>query len=540
MDNEYFWLWRNFLIEAISGWQIAHRKKLSAIRYRLYAKKVVMIKSRVLSSLNNQTGLNWGLVFIGIAVSVFLRGLIFSEPFTTPLEAFIWYPVLVFTGLLFVQILVRKLFGSWVVFESRVLPIAGIFTIFVGFLTSLLPFWGRSAAGMPLSLSQIVTYILTLGVYPFPAGPDGFLRGIAWVVGIILAIYLYKDTKDLFRSIFLAILSWAAMTLVFLMPSLFLMITMAFSSLPFATSGAEMVGEFTRLNLFSYWGDGQLLRWFTGFGGQATNALLLYTASWIFILGGLFWTFLNFGLVKQLVAGFKISWGISAVTIVLFGYLAGTSHQGWIGLDAAAWGVFAVVLFLGWLYQRTNSLSIALPDASMLILWMLGLMLLGWPVLLGGLLFLSVLYCKDQIKTLNVVVKWQWIIEVFSPTIMVLFFVLFMRRGVAMDPVMLQVVFIFSLFSLLAGFIGFAKRVNFKNLWMIIGWIVIAGLLWIVTGVFSPAAIMLLVGVFMWLFWQKITQYSWDPEILVWCVAIVVLLVVIWLPRLAHPELIPR
>ncbi|MDF1496668.1 MAG: hypothetical protein P1P90_01235 [Patescibacteria group bacterium] len=499
-----------------------------------------MIKSRILNGLENQIGVNWAYISFSLIAAVFLRALIFGEQYATPLEVFIWYPVLVVTGFLLVKMFAKRFFSNSVGFEFRVLPITAILAISLGFVLSLLPFWGRVTAGMPLSLSQLATYVLTLGIYPFQFGPDGFLRGIAWVMAIVPAIFLYKESKDLFKSIFLGVLSWAAMTFVFLMPSLILIITMLFNSLPFTSTGAVMVGEFTRLNLFSYWGDGQLLRWFTGFGGQATNALLLYTASWIFMLGSIVWSISNFDLIKQALNGFKVSWIFSAICIVLFGFLAGSSHQGWIGLDAAAWGVFVLVLLFSWLYVRVNTLTPVQTDESMLVFWLLGLMLLGWPVFLGGVLLAITVYCKDQIKSLNLMTSWEWVADALVPIVMVLLFALFMRRGAVLEPVAIQIVLMFGLFAFLAGFVGYAKKVKLTKIWLSAGWVVIAGLLWIVAGVFSPVAIMMLAGVFVWMFWQKILEYSWEPDVLVWGVALLVLLVVIWLPRVAHPELIPR
>ena len=500
----------------------------------------VMIKSKILNDSDMRIGLRWGLMLLLVAAAVFLRAVLFGEQYATPLEAFAWYPTVIIGGLLPVISLVKKFFSDWGDFEPKVLPIGMILALVLGFFVSLLPFWGRIAAGMPLSLTQIVTYFLTLGVYPLQAGPDGFLRGIAWACAIILAVFLYKEKKDLFRSIFLGILIWLTITVVFISPSIILILTMIFHSLPFSVSGAEMVSEFTRLNLFSYWGDGQLLRWFTGFGGQATNALLLYTASWIYILIGVFWVIANFNLIKSTLFGFKAFWVIPAISVLLFGLLAGASHQTWTGLDAAAWGVFILVVFFSWLYHKIYLLEMLAPEVPISVLWILGLMLLGWPVLLGGLLVLCGILCGNQIKMYGFMPRWQWTANVFLPFAVVMLFVLFMRRGVALDPVMLRIVLAFGLFALLAEFVEFAKKVNLSNLWIMGGWILVAGLLWIVTGVFSPVAIMLLVGVFMWLLWKKIIQYSWNPAILVWSMAIVVLLMVIWLPRIAHPELIPR
>ena len=66
-------------------------------------------------------------------------------------------------------------------------------------------------------------------------------------------------------------------------------------------------------------------------------------------------------------------------------------------------------------------------------------------------------------------------------------------------------------------------------------WLVGLLLLWILTKVFAPAAIMLLTGVILWLFWQKALSNKIIIPIIVWGTALIVLLFFIWQSKIAGP-----
>jgi hypothetical protein len=493
-----------------------------------------MIKSKVLNGLGNKATGDWVGVMLGIVAVVLLRSFLLGRDYPSPLELFIWYPTIIISGYLVAKVMLSRIAPSY----SKGYVIV-LISLLGGFLVSLIPFWGDATASMPLSLSQILTYIITLGVYPAQAGPDGLLRGIAWCFAITVSVFAYKKEKELFKAILIAIVAWLGVAVVMLLPSIVLIITMAVNSLPITLSGADMIKEFTRINLFSYWSDGQLLRWFTGFGGQATNALLLYAGSWIFVIGCMSYGLVNRESLKQAFQGFKWHWlGIGAV-IVVFGYMAGQSHQAWVGIDVVAWLVFIMVLALGWIFYRFEKFSLT-KDGLLSLLFVLGLMLLGWPIVLGGLVFIFPIVFGNTLKQSEWGIRYFWVLDALNLSAVVLLFVLFMRRGVALEPVMVQVLGVATLFALLAGYIGYVKRANLRKIYMIIAWLVVAILLWFLLGVFTGAAIMLLVGVFMWLLWEKMIESKIEPGIVVWGMAVVVLLVLIYLPRLAHPELIPR
>ncbi|MBD3281510.1 hypothetical protein GF391_02070 [Candidatus Uhrbacteria bacterium] len=490
-----------------------------------------MIKSKIA---NKQDLQSWGIVFLMIALAVFFRALILGSAFPFPLEMFIFYPTIIICALLVVKLFIDR--TSHVVFRSKFIEIL-LMSLGFGFLISLVPVWSKEAAVMPLSLTQIGTYLMTLGAYPVDAGPDGLLRGVAWSLAIIVAIAIYRDTKEFFRPLAMAAVAWFVMTVVFLLPSIIVIITMVINSLSVSLPGADMVKQFTRMSLFSYWNEGQLLRWFTGFGEQAANSLLLYTASWVFILGAAAWFAGNIKKLRDVWQGFGWDWFFSAAAVIYIGYVAGMSGARWVGMDAAVWLVLLALLGLGWMMYMLGTDA---GEGSVLLLWLLGSALLGWPVFAGGLAFVFLVKLREALQSRPSRGKFEWLLSGVAAGALMLLIVLFMRRGQLVELPMLRIVGAGLVFALMASFAKYAVRQGINKVAVITAWLTACVLIWIVTGVFAGTALMMLVGVLLWFFWHRLMRVAWLPPALAWILAVVVMLLIVHLPRLAHPELVPR
>ncbi len=468
----------------------------------------------------------WLLICLAVFTTVSVRSLMLYQEYPSLMEVGIWYPLLVLTAFLGLRIVIKKidLEQSFRLF---------LYVIGVSFLGSFISIWPGQAASMPLRITELPVYFLTLGIFPFDAGPDGFLRLLAIASAIVFGSYLYKTSRDLFGVIKVSLLIWLIASFVFTLPSLLLIFTVGVSGLSVNMDGALMMNEFTRMNLFSYWSDGQILRWFTGFGGQAVNAFLLYSASVVFVLSGIFFAVLNFKALKETLKKIKPNFLLMIVVLAAYGYSAGRSLQGFTELDTAAWAAFIVLILFAVLIYSERSAYEGLGE----VLFFLGALVLGWPVFLGAVLIRLLIWVKDLMPE-------NFAAQLFLDAVLSIAFVvlvlLFMRRGMIIEPEMLRIAALFGVFALLAAFHLYAKKMNFSNFYILPAWIGAAVLAWIAVGIFTPAAIILLGAVFAWLFWGKIKDYKWEFNSYIWLLALIVFLVVIYLPRLAHPELIPR
>jgi hypothetical protein len=491
-----------------------------------------MIKSSILSN-DKLNGTNWLVVFAAVSGSVFLQSIILNKTYSAPLEIIIWYPLIAICSFLSVEFIVNIFFADWLVLNRSKYYLSIFYAIFIGFVISFLPFWGQIAAGMPLTLAQIGSYLLTLGIYPLAAGPDGFLRGLAWGLALAVSLAMFKSTKDIIKAVLLGLMIWLGMTIVILLPSLVLMTTFAFKSLPMAWSNTDLVAEFTRINLFSYWADGQILRWFTGFGSQAANSMLLYTGSVVYVVGSVFWMIINFQWIKKLLLSARLTDLLPLVPIVLFGYQAGFSRQGWIAIDWAAWSVLVFLFMFCWLRILAFVKDINIYDQSLFVMGLLGSLLLGWPVLLVYLLIISLVYFLSELKINNAN---QYILDLcqalFWP-ISALLIALFMQRGLALTNGSLKTLAVLAIFAITITLLTKIKNTEKAKIKALFIWSACSIALWIVSGIFAPVAIMLLAGVFLWIFWQKTIVKDWFVPVFVWSVALLMLFVVIWLPGLA-------
>ncbi len=500
--------------------------------------KTIMIKSKVLSD-ETSGGINWFFVYSLVLCAAFGKSLITGQAYASPLEVVIWYPLMALSGFLAALHLISFIKRDWPVKYEMKVYLAMILSIIFGLFCSLLPFWGSEAAGMPLTLFQIGGYFLTLGIYPFSAGPDAFLRGLAWGAAVIIAWLLYKEKQSIFDILLIAVSVWLGMSFILILPSLILIITFTAKGLFVAWSNADLVGEFARINLFSYWADGQLLRWFTGFGNQTVNALLLYTGSIIYIWGVFFGLMRNRSVYWKILQGSGFYAFIPLLFMVLYGYQAGLGRQGWIDIDWAAWLVLVCVLLISWLKLLMMVTGFDVKETFLSVFGFLGAMLLGWPVLLAyvGVLLAGYLFGEIS-KAVQISMRSEVVMMMVLP-IFALLTALFARKGLSLEPEALKILGAAIVFAWLYGLIMTGASLRWSRLKVIAVWFAGSLLLWVLAGVFAPVAIMLLAGVVLWLFWQKAVLDKRILPAIVWGTALAVLLLVIWLPRLARPELIP-
>ncbi len=527
MDNAGVWVWHLVLTFKV----IVRVSRDFYVTSNLdYKRLIVMIKKQIAG---RHAKNNWTLIFLVLIVAVFVKSLVISGGYSAPLYLLLWYPVLIVSVFLGVKVLLDSV--SSIKYEDKLLEIV-IVAVGGGFLFSLSSFWGDEAAAIPLSLYQVFIYIVSFGILPFAAGPESFLRGIAWSLAVVVAILVYKQEKNALKVIMLALAVWLTASFIFLIPYLALIVTMVAHGVSIEITGVDMVKEFTRFSLFSYWNEGQLLRWFTGFGAQANNSMLLYGAAWTYFAGVTVWLFAK---RNNLVAWFKglgIYGFLGIFTTTLFGLVAGASHKDWIGMDVAAIVVFVLLFILAWIMWLRAKRD-ELFGGILFLFWFLGAGLLGWPVFVGGAVFMLVICLEDRFRG---IAKYEWLLEGLMITVLMLMFIFFLSRGAVLDPVMLDIVGLGFVFALLAGWLNYAKMVNLSKLQVTASWLVAAILMFVLTRSMPAVMIFLPFAILLWFFWEKLKVITWKPGILVWLIAMTVLVLTIYLPRMVHPELIPR
>lgn len=487
-----------------------------------------MIKSETKIAEIKKTYSHWLVICIAALAAIFVRSLLVNNEYPSFLEALIWYPLLSVTAFLGIRLTVKKTVSAHRAF------ILYLYAIGISVFASLLPVWPKQTASMPLGLSEVPVYFLSLGIFPFSAGPDGFLRVLALVSGILLGVFVYKETKDLFAALKRALIAWLVASSVFILPSILLIFAIAANGFAINMPAPEMMNEFTRINLFSYWSDGQILRWFTGFGSQAANALILYSASAIFTLTAVLFAFGNRAGIINYFKTLKPNAFLMALTLAVYGYASGKSFQGFAGLDIAAWAALTALLFLGILINANIDRE---EDGALDVIFILGGLVLGWPVFLGAVILRLFIWAKrETAQSLALEQLFEGLLRIGFAVLILLF----MRRGMIIEAEMLKITGLFGVMVLLASFHVYAKNMQFSKLKILPAWIGSSLLVWVMAGIFTPAAILLLGAVFAWLFWDKVKTYKWEFNSYIWILALAIYLVVIYLPRLAHPELIPR
>ncbi|GEM_PF-1272095 len=509
-----------------------------------------MIKSRVLFDETNR-GINWIFVYILILCATFGKSLIIdqalippgkssaiSQAYASPLEIALWYPLLAISGFFMAWLLISFVKRDWLKIGEMKFYLALILAIGCGLLFSFVPLWNNTAMGMPLTLLQMGEYMLTFGIYPYSAGPDGFLRGLAWGMSAILAWLLYKDKQKISDILLIVLSSWLGISLILLLPSIILNITFVLKGLSITGLNTDFISEFTRISLFSYWADEQLLRWFTGFGNQTVNVLLLYIGSIVYACG------VCLGLISNRLKYWKIFQGsflfqfIPLLLMILYGYQAGLIRRGWVGIDWAAWLVFALFTLIVWLKISSVLKGFDEKDTFLSVFGAFGAMLLGWPILLAYFFVIAIYHFFKEgrkIFLLNETFESIESVMIYILPVFSLITALFARKGLKMDFDAITILGTSIIFAWLYGLLMTAVSKNWVKLKVIMIWLVGLLLLWILTKVFAPAAIMLLTGVILWLFWQKALSNKIIIPIIVWGTALIVLLFFIWQSKIAGP-----
>ncbi len=243
----------------------------------------------------------------------------------------------------------------------------------LGGLSAVIQRYPTGGTIVPLSLSEVGTYFLTLGILPFASGPDGFLRGLAWGIAIIAGLLIWEESRQGSRAVFVGILVWLLGSAVFLLPGSLIAGFGSFSG------GTDGINAFARTVSHAYWNNGQLLRWFVGVGNQMQQTMILFFAAVVLIGSGFAYLISVFvrhwRRVKE-----RIFWKEFAFTAL---FALGGLYIGWTGrsgslIDIAVWLLVlcvSTILFVSWIAVPQESLFL---DLRKIWLWFSGITI-GWP-----------------------------------------------------------------------------------------------------------------------------------------------------------------
>lgn len=319
---------------------------------------------------------------VGVLLSVFQTGSIM------PLDLLIWRPILIF-GVIVSMLLWLKLwfkldlFLAWEKINGGFLW-AGLTALAFGWINM----WQSGSGLLPLSLKGIGYYFLTLGFWPLSAGPESFLRGFVFGLAVFFVVREYKNTGQDIRSLAGGAGLWFFGSLVLLLPSLVALLALAINDVNgLWMSGAEIVKEFSRLNINTYWSDGQIMRWFTGFGGQLPTTIALFSASWVLVLSFAIFELIDFWTQRPRfeVNRQKILVWLFLVTAPMTGLSLGWARRSGSNLDLVSWLVLAVVfynLFSFVTQSRDDRTPSEFMESWGFYFVLLGSALLGWTVFL--------------------------------------------------------------------------------------------------------------------------------------------------------------
>lgn len=359
-----------------------------------------MIKSRLWTAVQEMGGESavWRLcasfLVLGVSVEVLRPGGIL------PLEAFLWRPIMALIVLLFISAFLKfasRQDGQAVALSLRkVMPWA----IVCAAIFALVPLWPKDFSALPFSLKDISYYLLSVGFWPMVSGPEGLLRGFVLGLSLFFAWLEFQTSKDDIKAIMVGAGSWLAGSLALMLPYFVLALTALLTKLPFS-SGAVLADSFSRLNITTYWSNAQIVRWFTGFGGQLPNAMALYTLSWVFVIGVIVYGLVYFRPRQSVVAYLRsrsqmIFESLLALTAVGVGLSVGWGRMQRSGLDLVAWLILVLAVF-GVIWLQASVKDEAEGSVPVALVVMSGA-LLGWPVLfpLLAVIFTAWLYSGTE------------------------------------------------------------------------------------------------------------------------------------------------
>lgn len=265
-----------------------------------------------------------------------------------PLDLFIWRPILIF-GVLLSMWLWLKLWLKLEAFLAWEKVKGGFFwAVLTALVFGLIDWWQSGSGLLPLSLKEMGYYFLTLGFWPLSAGPESLLRGFVLGLAVFFVVREYKQTGQDIKSLVGGAGLWFFGSLIVLTPSLMILLALWLNKVnAWWLSGAEIVKEFSRLNINTYWSDGQIIRWFTGFGGQLPTTMALFTASWIFILSFVLLVWINYWPRKpwSVFSHLKMKTWLFLIIAPLTGLSFGWMRLPASSLDLASWLVLIIVCF---------------------------------------------------------------------------------------------------------------------------------------------------------------------------------------------------
>lgn len=485
-----------------------------------------------------------GIIFFGLwitAIGILLT--VLQAGSIMPLDLLIWRPILIFgviTAVLFwLKVWLKlDLALAWEKIEGGFLW-AGLTALVFG----LINVWQYGSGLLPLSLKGIGYYFLTLGFWPINAGPESFLRGFVFGLAVFFVVREYKNTRQDIKSLTGGIGLWFFGSLILLAPSFSVWSALWFIDVnSLGLSGAEMVKEFSRLNINTYWSDGQIVRWFTGFGGQLPAMMALFSASWVFVLSFVLWV-LSFWAPRSW-AGFghqKITAWLFLLSAPLTGLSLGWSRRSVSSLDLASWLVL-VVVFYSFFSLMTQARDDRAPNdfaqSWRLYFVLLGSALLGWTVFLPAAAALGIYWLSQKLSAggnqvsheMHLCAQWPFLAGLALA---------FIRRGDVITQDMNWGLVVFWVLASMALVLPWF--INKYGHWQIvIGWWLLAGLgatFWLKTiAALAVVAFFVLISQFLR---KKISRFDLFWPYLILASFFVVFILIFLAPRLMQSKMMP-
>jgi len=482
-----------------------------------------------------------------ILVSAAIPAWLGSAAWLAPLELLLWRPIILGAACMAMAGWIKLRYAEQADQAWDLAGRWGIVGLAVGVVAGLIGYWHMNAAAMPLNLQSLLVYVITLGGSQPLNGPDALMRGFAWGAAVAAAVWSYGRGKDVWRAVIDALGTWAAATLVLILPSIVILVALGLNGVSPLSQAIDLVREFSRLSLNSYWSNLQMLRWFTGFGDQLAATMMLFSAAWVFALTAIAVSLTKHRSWRSLQG--KVTWlNVVFYTLApLAGIIAGWSRSPGSAIDFVAWLVLA---FLIGALLGGSAVDIQTKAVSR-GLWLalaLGSGLLGWPVATAVLVAVVFLLVKagetNQIKNEELRMKngseyFRIAKDICLWIALAVVGLMFVRRGNLLDPFMVRV--LLSACALASPSLLVKNISQWKNswLWSLAVWLAGGAVAAILLGTFAPMALVLFAVAVVFIL-QRIrpSLSAWLPQIIL-VYSILVFILVIFLPRWLNPQLVP-
>lgn len=480
-----------------------------------------------------------------LAVVTAICSLFITGTVSGPVELFLWRPIMFGVAALSVAgwVLSRGLADRmqvWVMLGKWL-----ILALIFGGVMGLTGIWHMNSAPLPLGISQLGQFMITLGISVPDVGPDGMMRGFAWGIGIAVAVWSYRTNKDILRAVFNGVGTWLAAALIFVLPSIFLLLSVWLGGGQPSSDVQDAVREFSRLGMNSYWSNMQMVRWFTGFGDQLSSSVMLFSASWVFVAAVAVSAVFFRSKILSAYRSIKIKRWTWFILAPIAGLVAGWSRAPWSDLDMVVWFIFLVISVLLIVFavgRRDSRIDQGQPSLFALVVIALGSGLLGWPVLLASCACIALALLRPRSNVNDG--PWTEIMDLvflaLSWVSLAVLALLFMRRGNLLDLSMLRMVLALLALSLPSLTVLFPENPSLRSkIWSMGFWLAGGALSAVLLASFAPFALVLLAtAVCFVLVRAKPVFYAWLPSlILIYALAVFVGVVVV--PRWINPKLLP-